>query len=276
MTDCRNCRRDTDLFLCQLCTKELGALLMDLPWLLDELEVTVIRQDKLSTGVIGRSSDNPSPINVGAMELARNLRGQLGTIIRDLCEVRGVQPPAKAWSNSVMAEWIGTHLASVVCSDTAGQIYREMRTGTDAVLAVINPISRMYCGPCISVVAHSPNGEDIECGVDLYTDRESPQDIQCPKCKAWINPREQLLVHFKRRDLMNEKELIEAMTTVGEPVTEAVLDRWQRSNKLIVRGYMHQGRIIPEPVNNKDQRIFSLNQARALRASENLESGRAK
>ena len=96
MTDCRNCRRETDLYLCQLCAKELGALLNDLPWLLDQLEITVIRQDKLSTGVIGRSSDNPSPINVGAMELSRNLRGQLGTIIRDLCEMRGVEPGAAA------------------------------------------------------------------------------------------------------------------------------------------------------------------------------------
>jgi len=271
MTDCRNCRRDTDLFLCQLCTKELGALLMELPWLLDELEITVIRQDKLSTGVIGRSSDNPSPINVGAMELARNLRGQLGTIIRDLCEVRGVQPPAKAWSNSVMAEWIGTHLASVVCSDTAGQIYREMRTGTDAVLAVINRVSRMYCGPCTSVVGHNPQGEDIECGVDLYADRESLEDIQCPRCQIRVNPREQLLTTIKRRDLLPEPALLETLATLGEKVSRVKLYDWIKSGDLRPRGYVHQGRVVPERIQRGDSRVFSLSQARQLRSLEGSE-----
>jgi hypothetical protein len=269
MTDCRNCRRDTELFLCQLCTKELGALLGDLPFLLDQLEITVIRQDRLSTGVIGRSSDNPSPINVGAMELARNLRGQLGTIIRDLCEVRGQQPPLKAWSNSTMAEWLGGNISAISCSESAGQVYREMRTGTDAVLAVINRFSRMYCGPCTSVAGHSQSGEDVECGHDLYADRDNPEDIQCPECDRWINPREQLMVHFKRRDLMGETELIDAMRTVGEPVTEAVLDKWLRTNQLTVRGYMHRGRILAKPFSKRDFRIFSLSQARELRARNN-------
>ena len=277
MTDCRNCRRDTELFLCNLCTKELSALLADLPYLLDQLEITVIRQDKLSTGVIGRSSDNPSPINVGAMELSRNLRGQLGTTIRDLCEMRGQQPPVKTWSNSLMAEWIRLNISAVACSDSAGQIYRELRTGTDAVLAVINRVSRMYCGPCTTVVRHSPQGEDIECGHGLYYDRESPQDIQCPKCKLWVNPREQLMVHFRRRDLMSEKVLIEVMHSLGEPITEAVFDRWLRDKKITIRGYMHHGRIVAEYVQRGDPRVFSLGQARQLRWAEaDANSERAK
>ena len=268
MTDCRNCRRDTDLFLCQLCTKELGALLGDLPWLLDQLEITVIRQDRLSTGVIGRSSDNPSPINVGAMELARNLRGQFGTIIRDLCEVRGQQPPLKAWSNSVMAEWLGGNISAISCSESAGQVYREMRTGTDAILAVINRYSRMYCGPCTSVTGHGPSGEDVECGADVYADRDNPVDVQCPKCSSWINPREQLMVHFKRRDLMSEKMLIDVMDSLGEPITERMFDRWLREQKLTIRGYLHNGRIVADYVQRGDPRVFSLSQARQLRWAE--------
>jgi len=268
MTDCRNCRRDTELFLCQLCSKELSALLGDMPWLLDQLEITVIRQDKLSTGVIGRSSDNPSPINVGAMELARNIRGQFSTIIRDLCEVRGINPPLKAWSNSTMAEWLGRNISAISCSESAGQVYREMRTDTDAILAVINRFSRMYCGPCTTVVGHNPQGEDVECGADLYADRDNPVDIQCLKCSGWINPREQLMVHFKRRDLLSEKVLIEVTASLGEPITERMVDRWLREQKLTVRGYLHNGRIVAEFVQRGDPRVFSLNQARQLRWAE--------
>jgi hypothetical protein len=167
-----------------------------------------------------------------------------------------------------MAEWLGTHMAAISCSEDAGQICREIRTGTEAVLRVINPVNRMYCGPCTTVVAHNPQGEDIECGEDLYTDRENLEDIQCTKCKTFINPREQLLVHFKRKDLMTENELIQVMQRVGEPITESVIDRWLRTNRLTVRGYMHRGRFVAEAFSRRDARVFSLNQARQLRWQE--------
>jgi hypothetical protein len=272
MTDCRNCRRQTDLYLCQLCTKELGAVLGELPWLLDQLEVTVVRMDKLSTGVIGRSSDNPSPINVGAMELARNLRGQLGTIIRDLCEARGVQPPAKAWSSSVMAEWIHRNLSTIACSEGAGETYRELRSGVEAVLAAINRTSRMYCGPCLTVVGHNSRGEDIECGADLYADRYSDnvqlEQIQCKRCNQWVNPREQLLATIRRRDLLPEAVLLETLDTLGEKVSRVKLYDWIRANKLQPRGYVHHGRIVPHRIQRGDPRVFSLSHARALRSQE--------
>jgi hypothetical protein len=269
MTDCRNCRRDTELFLCALCTKELHALLADLPWLLDQLEITVIRQDKLSTGVIGRSSDNPSPINVGAMELSRNLRGQLGTMVRDLCEVRGVQVPAAAWGNSAMAEWLSANISSISCSEDAGQICREIRTGTEGILAVINRVSRMYCGPCTAVVGRNPQGEDVECGHDLYADREAPGEVQCPKCRTRFNPREQLLATIKRRDLLPESALLETLTTLGEAVSRRKLYEWIGAGALRPRGYVHQGRIVPNRIQRGDPRVFSLSHARQLRWREN-------
>ena len=265
MTDCRNCRRETDLYLCQLCAKELGALLNDLPWLLNQLEITVIRQDKLSTGVIGRSSDNPSPINVGAMELSRNLRGQLGTIIRDLCEMRGVEPGAAAWSNSTMAEWLGRNLGAISCSPDAGLIYREIRGGTESSLAAINRISRMYCGPCTTVVSHNAQGEDIHCGVDLYADREAVGDSKCLKCLRSFNPREQLLETIKRRDLLPESALLDTLATLGEKVSRVKLYDWISSGALRPRGYIHQGRVMPQRVQRGDPRVFSLSHARHLR-----------
>jgi hypothetical protein len=269
MTDCRNCRRSTELFLCQLCTKELGALLGDLPWLLDELEVTVIRQDKLSTGVIGRSSDNPSPINVGAMELSRNLRGQLGTIMRGLLEDRGIRPDRKPWSNSLMAEWLGRNLNAIACDEDAGRVFTEIRAGREAVLAVINRVSRMYCGPCTTVVSHNQRGEDIECGYDLYADREVVGESKCTKCLRSFNPREQLLTTIKRRDLLPEAALLETMEALGEKVSRVKLYDWLRDGSLQPRGYVHHGRIVPTRIQRGDPRVFSLSHARQLRWREN-------
>lgn len=265
MTDCRNCRRDTDLFLCQLCAKELGALLADLPWLLDQLEITVIRQDKLSTGVIGRSSDNPSPINVGAMELARNLRGQLGTMIRELTEDRGIPVEHRAWANSVMAEWLSRNVTAIQCSPGAGQICREIRSGTEAILAVINRMSRMYCGPCTTVVSHNAQGDNIECGYDLYADRESPEDITCKKCLRSVNPREQLLTTIKRRDLLPEAMLLQALATLDEKVSRVKFYSWIAAGSLRPRGFIHHGRVVQDRVQRGDAQLFSLLQARQLR-----------
>lgn len=266
MTDCRNCRRDTELFLCRLCAKELHALLADLPWLCRQLQITVTRQDKLGTAVVGRGSDNPSPINVGAMELARNLHNQLGTWVRGLAEDRGVTALPADTGTAGLAQWLCEHIGSISCSPEAGVLMREIRGGTEAILAAINRSSRMYCGPCTTVRGHDPSGQDVECGHDLYADRESPEDIQCPRCKVWVNPREQLLVTIRRRDLLPERHLLETMETIGEPVSRVRLYDWIRSGRLRPRGWVHHGRVVSHQVQRGDARVFSLEQARRLRA----------
>ena len=269
MADCRHCRRDTDLFLCTLCTKELGALLCDLPWLLRQLDITVTRQDRLGTAQVGKSSDNPSPINIGAMETARNIHGQLSTLVRDLCESRGMEVPAKAWTTDIMAGWLQVNLQAITCSEGAGEIYDEIRTTTDAILAAINRSSRMWCGPCTTVVAHDPSGADIECGIDLYADRENLAEmIQCPKCKIYTDPRSQLLTTIKRGDLLPEAKLLEIMDSLGEKVTRYRLLDWVKAGSLRPRGYFHHGRIVPEQIHPNDARMFSLSQARQLRWRE--------
>jgi K+/H+ antiporter YhaU regulatory subunit KhtT len=263
MTDCRHCRRDTDLFLCTLCTKELGALLSDLPWLLRQLDITVTRQDKLGTAEVGKSSDNPSPVNVGAMELARNLRGQLGTVVRALCEPSHHAMP-ETTDSAILARWLAEHLQSVACSEEAGQIMREIRSATDAVIVAINRNNRMFIGPCTTVVGHAPDGQDIECGVTLYANRDTDGDIQCDKCKAWIEPRKQMLITIARRDLLTENELINMMAYLGDPITEAWFDKHFKAGQLTVRGYVHHGRVVPRLIRRGDPRVFSLKQAQQL------------
>lgn len=263
MTDCRNCRRDTDLYLCTLCNKELHALLADLPWLLEQLQVTVVRQDKLATGAVGRSSDNPSPINVGAMELARNLHNQIGTIVRELADAGAWKLPPD--NTPAMARWLYGKSRWIGYQAGAGDTMRDIRAATEAILAVINRASRMYCGPCTTVVSHNPQGEEIECGVDLYANRDALEDIQCPRCKTWIEPRKQLLTTITRRDLLPEPKLLETLATLGEPVSRVKLYDWIKAGQLRPRGYVHQGRIVPDRIRRGDPRVFSLSQARQLR-----------
>ena len=264
MTDCRNCRRDTELYLCRICTTELGALLGELPWLFEQLAVTIVRQDKLTTGAIGRSSDNPSPINVGAMELSRNLHTQLGTLIRQLCEAANYPLPERVWTGPAMSRWLYHNLNTIAATDSAGHTYRDIQNATNSILGAINRTSRMYCGPCTTTVGHNPQGEDIECGIDLYADRENPVEIQCPKCRTWIEPRKQLLITITRRDLLPEPKLLETLEILGDKVSRRKLYEWIGANKLRPRGYVHQGRIVEHRIQRGDPRVFSLSQARQL------------
>lgn len=270
MTDCRNCRRDTDLYLCTLCAKELHALLADLPWLLEQLQITVVRQDKLATGAVGRSSDNPSPINVGAMELARNLHGQLGTTCRELADAGSWALPPD--DTPAMARWLYGKARWIGHTAGAGDTMREIRAATEAILSTINRVNRMWCGPCTTVTSHGPDGKPIECGHDLYGDRDTLEDIVCPRCKMTVSPRKHLLETLKRGDLLPEAKLLEILDSLDEHVSRVRLYDWIRTGALRPRGYWHQNRIVADRIRRGDPRVFSLSQARQLRRRDNQEA----
>ena len=259
MTDCRNCRRSTELYLCGLCEKELAVLLAELPHWLRELETTVIRQDRLTTGEVGHSSDNPSPINVGAMELSRTLAGQLGTLVRELCEERGVKPPR--WPNDAITAtlWLTINVSAIACSEGAGETFDEIRGAKDAILTAINRSSRMYCGPCLNTIDN--DGVEEQCGADLYADRESLEMVQCPKCKAYIDPRKQLVTWAAtaRGDLLTLDQLVESLE-----VDPGTVKGWVYRGRLRIRGYIgDDGQVTPKRKDGSE-RVFSLSQARGL------------
>lgn len=268
MTDCRNCRRDTELYLCGLCQKELTVLLAELPHWLRELETTVIRQDRLTIGEVGHSSDNPSPINVGAMELSRTLSGQLGTLVRELCEERGVEPPTWPANAMTAAAWLALHVSSIACSEGAGETFDEIAVAKDAILTAINRSSRMYCGPCLNTI--DTGGAEEQCGADLYADRESLELINCPRCKAWIDPRKQLVTWAAtaRGDLLTLDQLVESLE-----VDVAMLRGWIYRGRLRIRGYIGgDGQVTPKRKGDCE-RVFSLAQARELQDNKRLLHG---
>lgn len=259
VTDCRNCTRSTELYLCGLCSKELTTLLAELPHWLRELETTVIRQDRLTTGEVGHSSDNPSPINVGAMELRRALDGQLGTIVRDMCEQRGVKPPVWLSDAITASMWLAVNINAIECSDSAGETFAEIRNAKDAILTAINRSSRMYCGPCLNVLDN--DGVEEQCGADLYADRESLEMVQCPRCKAYIDPRKQLITWAAtaRGDLLTLDQLVESLE-----VDAGTVKGWIYRGRLRIRGYIgDDGQVTPKRKGDCE-RVFSLAQARGL------------
>ena len=127
------------------------------------------------------------------------------------------------------------------------------------------PNSTSSAAHSTTVIAHDPNGADIECGIDLYADRYNLAEmIQCPKCRRFIEPRQQLLATIKRGDLLPENKLLEIMDSLGEKLSRRRLYEWISAGSLCPRGYVHHGRIVPERIRRGDPRVFSLSQARQL------------
>ena len=58
------------------------------------------------------------------------------------------------------------------------------------------------------------------------------------------------------------------MDSLGEKVSRVKLYEWLKAGHLRPRGFLHHGRIVPELIQRGDARVFSLTQARELRARE--------
>lgn len=223
MTECTNprCRRTCAEFLCAECGEQLLAALDRVPWLLDELAVTELRQDRVSRGLrTGRAPRSPLLFDPTSGELRAALINTITTWARHLCESRGIEyvpegyvsrrfvgplrwphrhaPTGIADIPDKLAAWLGDHLMSVRLDDAAGELYRDVTRSVAAGLELINARPRqIFRGPCPTVVGRTSAGAAVECGTPLYADavaeiayssatdddRPSPAAfVTCPRC----------------------------------------------------------------------------------------------
>ncbi|AMU39229.1 hypothetical protein A3N99_02750 [Mycobacteroides abscessus] len=296
MTDCRKCRRKSDLFLCNLCIEELTGYLAELAWLVEQLDVTVARQDKLTTGAVGHSSDNPSPINFGAMEIARRAQNTITTIIRDLCETRGIeyvvmrpvgldfigplqpdQQRVRSWRPRPLAdmcEWLAKHAHAIASDEGAVVYYNDTKGLHDEITRVINRPDRHFAGPCPTVKGYSRTGKPIECGKFLYAGSEDPSTV-CPVCKATVDVKRNRQRSWLEGDLMTERVLLKRLSDIDEPVSRVRFYEWIRKGKIRPQGWLHKGVFVEHYIKRGDPRVFSFRAVRQLREAELKATGAA-
>lgn len=289
---CRKCHGKTDLFLCKLCVDQLVQLLEEIPWLLDELATTIMRQDKLTSG--GAPNNRPAEltvINVDASALAAETFQILTGIVRSMTSVVGpYRPPASvpnhfcgplrpAWRRlpvnyrprpAELILWLIRHRSAIARHPKAGRMYDQVEDlvgdyAHDGRLVVaINRTDRAYYGPCTNLVGRDRHGRPRACGADLYAPRES-RDVTCRICGYTVAAQRQLRSTIRARDLVTEPQLLEALDDLGEHVSRVRLYDWIRAGRLQPRGWVHNGTIVAQRVRRGDPRVFSLSQARDLR-----------
>jgi hypothetical protein len=139
--------------LCEQHVWELEQALAEVPALLDELKVTLTRQDKLGAGQRGgkptKASEQPLPYDVRASGKLDDLRVYLVGWVRDVAETHGQEYPPDTLR--AMSRWLLARLELLATYSAADDIHAEI---TDAVRAGWRAVdraatrTRFVVGPC--------------------------------------------------------------------------------------------------------------------------------
>jgi hypothetical protein len=250
---CTQCGGRAQLSLCARCTTQLDQMLDDLSWLLGELETTATRQDRLTTGG-SRSADQPSPANLGAVELLRAIREELRWLAAGINLLpMGVAPRLVVW-------WLRQHFDEIVRRSDAATFYRSVArlvgfSTPGPVHAVINRPDRKFVGDC------------PECGELCYAHTEDVYTV-CPQCGVPIDVQKNRTRTIVEYDLLPERALLQILDNLREHVPRVTLYSWIKSGRLPIAGYLSSDGVVAHKGGPRDPRVYSLSRARALRRRE--------
>lgn len=183
MTDCTACKRPTrnDAYGCDDCADELARLFADVPWLVEELDITLTGQRAKRPGAGSRGSTGIT-WNDAAAKNIHALRAHLVDTVR-LCvkdRVRHQSPYVGLPANNpdAMARWLLWRVDGLTLNRGFAHTLRTARRIGDAVLKVIDrPPDRMFLGMCqfaelglcdgaIYVIVGKAIGKCRQCGTE--------------------------------------------------------------------------------------------------------------
>lgn len=259
VSTCVVCGSVTDAFLCGDARREtgcLGRLLRELgncAALVDELNTTISRQDKLGSAAVGFVSnggdERPLPINVGAMDAGLLLRDRLHSWARMLWEDNaphdedGSVPPISVQPGIVsVSRWLMRHPTWISLCPAVDELYDEvMETIRLAWRAVDTSPGKVYIGQCSTVLDEWWAGESEEplegpapmCSEELYA-LEGDWEKRCPVCVTLhdVTERQSVLSGALEHQYVSEEILLSIANGRGESVTRPMLRSLRRRKRV--------------------------------------------
>ncbi|QIS16601.1 hypothetical protein [Nocardia arthritidis] len=125
--------------------RELAELLRGIPDLVEDLGITMTRQDRLSGAadyrMHRRPSEQPLPYNPAASRAADELHAVLVSWVRVICEQRSFEYSG-ATTTSALARWLERNIVAFAMTEGAETAPSEIRAVYDAALHVVCPPRR--------------------------------------------------------------------------------------------------------------------------------------
>jgi hypothetical protein len=203
-------------------------------------------------------------VNVRAGRMLHRVQNMITTIVRDLCETRGVPvhsvravPPSfigPLLPNDIRviyrsdaqlgAAWLSERITAISADESAGLWFNELHrtVGDDRhdgeIARVLNkPIPMRFLGKCPTWI----EGKRAICGIELRCRQDAPE-VYCRNCRCTHNPeRLQLLLmgDIERKNLTFDKILKANLIQPAEfQISERMIRRWRQHGKLKVHGYL--------------------------------------
>ena len=298
---CPICSRKTDAWLCWECMKRLRETLKQVPWLDEQLEVTIDRQDKLGTEstVKAKGTETPLVFNDGASTFRDTFGAIFTRWVLSLTEARGVKfkhidcacthpvgfigplHPGerrerchlRPVTTADLAAWLSHNAVAIMHSEDAELCYHEITAAAEKAVEWINrPEPPVYRGPCPTIMGED-RGRPIYCATDLYADKGSAF-AKCPRCKADhdVYEIEQNLLGEMDGILMSAAEILRVTRELGEPIPRNRFYGWRKDGKIMTRAYRgRDGRITDRQREEDDSPLFRLGDARRLRNTDQAE-----
>lgn len=202
-TTCR-CGKPTrdNAYVCDDCAQALSVALGEVPWLAEELEITISGQKAATyNGNAARGAETPSPVHWGASEAQGHLKALLVSWAR-FCEAEGIRNasphPAMAADNlPALSRWLMWRVDGLTLHDIGPEAVDEITSAVAHCHRVIDrPADRQYLGAC-----------DM-CGTGRLYARQGSPWARCDACEA-------AEVATQRRDRLLD-ELDDRLCTAAE------------------------------------------------------------
>lgn len=120
--------------------RALVTILRRIPELVEELAITTSRQDRVARGgvkVRNGSGEQPLPVHTGAASAAHELRNELATWARLVCESRGIDYEGSD-STLGLARWLDKYVVALALTEGTAEALNSIRVAVDRCWLVID------------------------------------------------------------------------------------------------------------------------------------------
>lgn len=205
-----SCGRPSDGWIvCKQCSEHLKGVLVDMGWMLDELDTVITGQARYVDDASGKAAEMPMVFDVKASETRAYLVNEISTAVRLIEDANKWK--SGATSEKVAAAWLLEKVSAIRLHPAGGDIVDGiMRWWAAAMMVIDRPAQRQYLGDC------GVGEGDVACPGRIYG-RAGKPEARCDTCGATYEADEMREWLLKRLDdqLCTAAEIARLSTYLG-------------------------------------------------------------